>query len=162
MHLSHFDFCCGGQKELRPTSTAPSQSLPTPKCCVCSLKFMRNVSVYLVEVLSSLPQTKHLLFIRGCFGLSRKLKLEGNSSVRKKCLTRRLPVQIPKPAAIPGRELTLSICTMSQNTLTSTLFSTVRNSNIVIGTSTRCVYNNHNNVCRLVQLLRVITSKLLV
>lgn len=38
---------------------------------------------YLVEVVSSLPQTKHLLFIWSCLALSRKLKLEGKSSVRK-------------------------------------------------------------------------------
>jgi len=40
-------------------------------------------SIYLVRFLSSLPQTKHLLLIRGCFGLRRKLKEEGNRNVRK-------------------------------------------------------------------------------
>lgn len=43
----------------------------------------RNLCVYLVEFLSSLPQTKHLLFIRGRCALSRKLNLERNSKVRK-------------------------------------------------------------------------------
>lgn len=39
-------------------------------------------SVYLVEIVSILPQTEHLLFIWGRTALSRKLKLERNSDVR--------------------------------------------------------------------------------
>lgn len=42
------------------------------------------MSVYLVEFLSGLPQTKHLLLIGGCCALSRKLQFERNSDVRNR------------------------------------------------------------------------------